>query len=163
MFKNHFTESHLSACLLLTLLPPPPSSRPPRFSTMSSYPILPTLLTLLTLLLALLLPLATADNLTGALCTCSSSTYRGYTFSFTFTPFLLPNSTPSIHDDCIAEMGPGGYDQDLTYLKKYSTAQHNHTFRYHRDLWGPDEYEFDGSGARKVPAREARVWENFTA
>jgi hypothetical protein len=49
------------------------------------------------------------------------------------------------------------YLQDaVTYLKKYTVTQSNHTFAYRRNLFGPDKYEFDVSGKKKVPVREAQ-------
>jgi hypothetical protein len=122
-----------------------------------------------TMLLLTLLPFFLVSTLTTAAslirtlctCTCTSPTHRGYTltltFTFTFTPHPSTNSTPSytIYDKCVSEMGPGGCNEDVTYLEKYTITQNNHTSAYHRNLFGPDEYDFDGRGKQKVLVREA--------
>jgi hypothetical protein len=116
-----------------------------------------------TMLLLTLLPfflvstLTTAASLIRTLCTCTSPTHRGYTLIFTSTPHPSTNSTLSytIHDKCVSEMDRGGCNEDVTYLEKYTITQSNHTFAYHRNLFGPDEYEFDGRGKQQVLVREA--------
>ncbi|KAF1961517.1 hypothetical protein CC80DRAFT_500766 [Byssothecium circinans] len=89
----------------------------------------------------------------------SLSSYSSYNTTNTTTNNTteIPISI-SITDTCIAPMGPGACNQDTTYLKPYTnhTADGAHTFRYHRNLLSADAYEWDGSGKRKVPVREAK-------
>lgn len=132
---------------------------------------------LLSLLVLLSLSiLSAADIIARSICGCSSSTHRGYSLVFSYLPARALNTTLVITDRCVAEIGPGAcgqvnqheslimrsmfdtdVEQDLTYLKKYSNTTAGHTLRYHRELFGPDEYEFDGSGRRKIPTKAPKT------
>ena len=125
--------------------------------------------------LALLLPLlarcAVADIIARSICTCasSSSAYTAYAFMFSYLPssayLLRPpssdlNNTWIVSDYC----GPSTRcSQDFTYLRAYRVEQNRREFVYHRELFGPDQYEFDGSGRRDVPVKQAREIEDVQA
>ena len=81
-------------------------------------------------------------------------------FSYLSTSPSLLQSPPSntnntfiIPDYC----GPSTTcTQDFTYLRAYKVNKGGHEFVYHRELFGPDQYEFDGSGKRDVPVQQAK-------
>lgn len=112
---------------------------------------------LLISILALLTNIITADIVGRTQCKCSSPSgaYRGFVFVFSYLPKNHQETTLIIQDLCFSAIRLGACSQDLTYLKEYKTELDGHVFKYHRELFGPDEYEIDGSGRRDIPVKAA--------
>jgi hypothetical protein len=102
-------------------------------------------------LAALLLPfLATtaADKVYRYECTCSGNGSVGYYLEYQYSRASEPNSPYVAIDQC---QGPtGSCSQDLTYLSAIKATKNGHTFKYHRNILQQDDYEFDGSGEKKL-------------
>lgn len=96
----------------------------------------------------------TADMLSSSLCTCASpSSYLSSSPSLLRSPPSNMHNTHTISDSCGTSTS---YSQDSTYLRAYKATKNGHSFVHHRELFGPDQYEVDGSGGRDGPVAQAR-------
>lgn len=78
-------------------------------------------------------------------------------------PFLTPHPPSPTLRHLLAPHLPSPTQRMLPgshVPQRVQNTTNGHTFKYHRKLVGPDEYELDNSGRRKVPVKQAKEMEN---
>ena len=104
----------------------------------------------------LLLPSFTwADVLLRFECQCAASTVWGWHLEYQYQTARVPGKTFDVEDKCVSVGDPRKCPDIQTVLVPYKSTIDGHTFVYHRNVFSADKYEFDGSGKKSVPVKQA--------